>query len=315
MQQDGSGNNTDGRQPDNVVRLPAEWVGPLDELVPMGHAESASPGVSPAADAPPLADAPLSADDFWSESSAAMHLAVDSGRRHPPCPPSRAPLAPTEPVEIAPKDFLGRAGADALLDADDAMPGARLPARLGPRLRYGLAVGVQDARKMMRTIASRTSSGPGSVLSYARFEAGVRRPMLLVLLTAALSALLAFTLVSANEPHHRRMHTPVLRATASPAAQPPQIKFIPIAPLIIDHRPRATRERHVSARKTPNVASTARPASTTSTPTSRYASTASTASTRQVAETPSSNHSQSTSSSRPAFGAQGALGPGSSPDG
>ena len=55
-EQDGSGTPDGG---ENVIRLPTDWVGPREELIPIG--------------APPPA-----ASDFWSEDSAALHDAVQA---------------------------------------------------------------------------------------------------------------------------------------------------------------------------------------------------------------------------------------------
>jgi hypothetical protein len=56
----------EGAQPaDKVVRLPRDWLGPREDLVPFG----------PRASAP---EAPPSAADFWGERSAAIHDAVQA---------------------------------------------------------------------------------------------------------------------------------------------------------------------------------------------------------------------------------------------
>jgi hypothetical protein len=58
------------------VRLPRDWLGPRDELVPFGpRAESEAPD-PPATETG--SDAPPSADDFWGERSAAIHGALQA---------------------------------------------------------------------------------------------------------------------------------------------------------------------------------------------------------------------------------------------
>jgi hypothetical protein len=58
------------------VRLPRDWLGPRDELVPFGpRAESEAPD-PPATET--SSDAPPSADDFWGERSAAIHGALQA---------------------------------------------------------------------------------------------------------------------------------------------------------------------------------------------------------------------------------------------
>ena len=68
------------REPsDKVVRLPRDWLGPREHLVPFGQST------------PPAADPDLAAfapDDFWGERAAAIHAAVQApeagGLEHPP---------------------------------------------------------------------------------------------------------------------------------------------------------------------------------------------------------------------------------------
>lgn len=76
---------------DNVIRLPAEWVGPLHELVPIGK----DPEPEPASDE---LEAVLSADDFWSEGSAAMHLPLAGASRPAAASEEEDPAAPAAEV-------------------------------------------------------------------------------------------------------------------------------------------------------------------------------------------------------------------------
>jgi hypothetical protein len=89
---DGYNDDSGGLPPneENVIRLPRDWLGPPEELVPIGRAARARAtqhdldhGMPPAADA------------FWSEDSAALHDAVQA-----PSTPSRDPVAP--PVGLVP---------------------------------------------------------------------------------------------------------------------------------------------------------------------------------------------------------------------
>jgi hypothetical protein len=52
----------------NVVRLPRDWLGPREELVPFGPRASSEDAEEP----------PPSADDFWGERSAAIHDALEA---------------------------------------------------------------------------------------------------------------------------------------------------------------------------------------------------------------------------------------------
>lgn len=65
-----TGDGASGDRPAaNVVRLPTDWLGPRDELVPIGAA--ARP-----VEAYPLEAMPPTAEDFWSEQSASVHGAI-----------------------------------------------------------------------------------------------------------------------------------------------------------------------------------------------------------------------------------------------
>jgi hypothetical protein len=63
-------------EPSNkVVRLPRDWLGPRDELVPFG--QSAPPPTEPDL-------AGFAPDDFWGERAAAIHTAVQAPEARPP---------------------------------------------------------------------------------------------------------------------------------------------------------------------------------------------------------------------------------------
>ena len=61
----------------NVVRLPRDWLGPREDLVPFGPRASSEDAIEP----------PTSANDFWGERSAAIHDAVEA-----PAAGARAPV-------------------------------------------------------------------------------------------------------------------------------------------------------------------------------------------------------------------------------
>ena len=81
------------RSDENVVRFPRDWVGPLEELLPIGPMPK-RPASSPADDT----GLPPSADTFWSEDSAVLHDAVTGpdgvGVIDPADPPTVAWSAP-----------------------------------------------------------------------------------------------------------------------------------------------------------------------------------------------------------------------------
>lgn len=85
---------------DKVVRLPRDWLGPREHLVPFG------------ASTPPPAEpepAGFVADDFWGERSAAIHGVVQAPEHHPPAdapagdPPAPSPKSrlPRRPLVVA----------------------------------------------------------------------------------------------------------------------------------------------------------------------------------------------------------------------
>ncbi len=65
---DGTSPGTD----ENVIRLPREWIGPLEELVPIRPAPPAGQGGAEPVDG----ELPPAADAFWSEDAGALHNAV-----------------------------------------------------------------------------------------------------------------------------------------------------------------------------------------------------------------------------------------------
>jgi uncharacterized membrane protein YgcG len=90
----------DGR--DNVVQLPRDWLGPREELVPLGpRAWNEEPAGE--------ADKAYAAEDFWGERSDSLHGVV----RSPQGEPDEAPVAPA-PVEV-PQRRLSRWSAPAAL--------------------------------------------------------------------------------------------------------------------------------------------------------------------------------------------------------
>jgi hypothetical protein len=81
---------------DKVVRLPRDWLGPREDLVPFGRRASAPISESSMSALAP--DAPASAADFWGERSAAIHDAVQAPAEEP------APVVPAAPIGVEAHD-------------------------------------------------------------------------------------------------------------------------------------------------------------------------------------------------------------------
>lgn len=79
---------------DKVVRLPRDWLGPREHLVPI--APSGPPPIAPESD-----EFAPTADDFWGERSAAIHDVVQA-----PEPEPRPGAADPEPARTPPKSRL-----------------------------------------------------------------------------------------------------------------------------------------------------------------------------------------------------------------
>ena len=62
---------------DNVVRLPRDWLGPRDELVPFGPSADRDEGEQRQEEVGSAPADPVSPDDFWGERSAALQGALD----------------------------------------------------------------------------------------------------------------------------------------------------------------------------------------------------------------------------------------------
>ncbi len=83
-----------------VVRLPREWLGPHEELVPFGRRRAPSEAVSTPPDPPRT---PPSAEDFWGEHSAAIHHVVQA----PVHARDQGSASPVEPVPATRRFGLG----------------------------------------------------------------------------------------------------------------------------------------------------------------------------------------------------------------
>ena len=148
----GGGDQTES----NVVRLPREWIGPIEELVPFGPSAGTAPSVSRRdADADLI---PPGADDFWGEDSAAVQdaLQAPSGTAVPHAPHATAvPHAPHAP-----------SGADVpdALQARDGRTALRRP-RIDRPFSFARGRSLRNAPGLRRP--SRATAGVGVIVALA----------------------------------------------------------------------------------------------------------------------------------------------------
>jgi hypothetical protein len=296
----GSGNDSD----DNVVKFPRDWLGPREELVPFGPS---------AGTAPPDDELPRSADDFWGEQSSAVHDAVRAPNGH-------------APLNGDPESFGARDGA------------------IGPARRRDPGDG--RLRGSLSRVRTSSRGGPARVSRLrARFRGRYANPKLAASI-AAVAALFAGLLISSGTGQspptgataHRsaQLVTTGSVASAQPLTRAPHLRVRTPGPA--SHRRSATstrrhtreHRRHAGVRKStrrsrsrPAAPATVQPVHYT-TPASSSGTTGSSSSGTASSSPPVSSPSAAPAStaasggrsatSSPAFGPNGTLGPGSSPD-
>jgi hypothetical protein len=275
----------DERTTENVVRLPRDWLGPREELVPMGSRTRAAEldGARPES-------LPPTAASFWDEDSGSLQAPMQ--------PPADTWQGQWEPAPPEPAALAGSASAR----RHRSIPRPRVPRSLSggfapPRRRATAVVaGVLGACLLVvLAVIGETAGGahnPGGK-------------------TAASSKSAAIVTATGVNRARLRAQTPVVT----------EIKTEPASHHVVRsptrrHRTQVSirrhRHAHSVARPTPSASQPARtttpaytPTPTTTTPSS--GSTSSSPPASSARSTPSSQH-------QPAFGPSGSLGPGSSPD-
>lgn len=146
----GDRSSTEPLQSGNVVRLPRDWLGPREELVPFG----------PATDAPPE---PPSAQSFWTADAASLHAALNA-QPVPPAAPAPSPPAPVAtPAE--PSTALrpgGLAAVRARLGTGGARLGAARAGYPGAGARTFAVAGVLALLVALSLASTLLSAGPRS---------------------------------------------------------------------------------------------------------------------------------------------------------
>jgi hypothetical protein len=142
----GDGRTEDGgltRNEENVIRLPRDWLGPPEELVPIGPAARARAAQRELEDGmPPAADA------FWSEDAAALHDAVQA-------PPDVTPERVRPPAGLVPP------GAGLRITALGQFPRLGFLGRRGRVSRRWALLAVPIAALLVVAVIG-TAEGPGS---------------------------------------------------------------------------------------------------------------------------------------------------------
>ncbi len=315
-----------GGPPDDrkVIRLPREWLGPRDELVPIGPAAGDR---SLTADPPGDAEAlPPKPDDFWGEDSAALHDAVqapatshDAARTptigaQPPIrpaaalphnlPSARVPRLPAAPWLRARWALLGFAAAAIVAIAvigntESSAPqrasasGARQsnrspgnPAVLEPRASKSFSVGLTAE-------AAADASHAQLALARARAREEARRRGL------------AMRRAQARRRQRAQLQQEALAATAQPATTPTPGP-VPAPQTAAD----SSSSAQAASQTTETYPAPSAPGAAAPTATSPVAAPATSAGAA------SSSGGQTTKPAhQQAFGANGSLGPGTSPDG
>lgn len=276
----------DGRNTENVVRLQRDWLGPREELVPMGSRAGT-------ADAPADTDTaslPPTAASFWDEDSGSLQAPMQA--------PADAWHGQWEPVSARPTNGAGPSSQRAPARGFRSIARPRIPRVLGSRLaprdrRTSAVAGILAAcvLAVLAVIAATEGSG---------HRAGVK----------AVPSSTTAPIVTATGVNRARLntHTPVVTAVRT-------------EPVTHHAGPRRHRHRtHVSThRPQPRSVSQPTPRSSqpvhTTTPTHSAAPATSAPSTSSSTSSASPNAQPASSRQHQrAFGSSGVLGPGRSPD-
>jgi hypothetical protein len=278
-----------------VVRIPREWFGPRDELVPLGprapEAGSSRPGEGRGEAAPPMPSRPsLDANAFWGEDASSIHDVLEGPAGGQP----RSLTGATGP----PRGSAPRRSADrAQADREDKPRRARLHGRA---FRPGMvAAAATLAALAAASVARYLAPPPPRELHTAVGSVTARSFTPAVTHSGGLREILAVTRAKRSvegglSRPSRRARRPVPHRSAIAPTSSIQVAYHPAYP------PPTSPSPPPENQSTPAAAASG-PASGTPTRPGGAATTAS--------ATPSSTPA------KPAFGANGALGPMSSPDG
>jgi hypothetical protein len=268
-----------------VVRLPVDWLGPREDLIPFGP--SADSQVKDEGESSP----PLRAQDFWGEGSAAIHDALE----------------PSAPVASRP------------LPAPSAPASRRMPRRRLPRARLGIALSLEPLRRAASLCWAEGGVWMnGAHLRRVRLPRGQRRTALAVGGALGAAALLTFVqldsvagVTSRPSPNSGSLMTEAFRpATAaavarvgeSVAIRSAQARTTGRVPKVARHAPPQPRSRVIEVKTTtpvanPTVSQTPSTEYTSGTSRLQTASSSGTAGSGESTVSPSISRASATSSS------------------
>ncbi len=322
-----------GRTPANVVQFPRDWLGPRDELVPIGR--STYPESEQRREehkrGEPASAPPAGPDAFWGEDSAQIHAVMpgpETGKRPGRLPPRRRgtdrPIAPDVAHGSRGPRFPFRPG-DWLRPKFAFRPGDWLRS---PAIRLAGGLLVVAACAVVALV--RLGEAPAGHVNRARATGG-RGPAPGVIADGPASGAIALALLRSNAAHpahpahgiapakrtggsasRRRPHAVVHRRTHAPK-RPARPTTVSVDTAAASSAPAVTTEREAASESAAPTPPSTGSSSQQVTSVAESPSSASTV-THPTSTTGSSSHHHA-STARPAFAADGSLGPGSSPDG
>jgi hypothetical protein len=290
----------------NVVRLPREWIGPLEDLVPIRPATETrdQPAEIAGDEVPPAADA------FWSEDAGALHNAV------------QAPAGPSSGLAVPAPAESGGPGDGLRLRARFRPPVAAVRSRCRrPGAKRMAAAGVAGAVVVVAAIGtlwqSDTGRAPTSRTQHNLAQVGhsgarTDQPGRSAVATAAAATIAGRRSAGLNPPgrrvasgrHRAGSRKPVARHRGGTAHR--GLHRASPAPSSATAEPVAASTVNSGAASNYPPATGAPPSTTTTPPTTTPVT--------QSASGGGASSAGSGSASSPAFGPSGALGPGSSPN-
>jgi hypothetical protein len=283
---DGDG---DERTTENVVRLPRDWLGPREELVPIGSRARAAETPD---DAPPESLPPTAAS-FWDEDSGSLQAPMQA--------PADAWHGQWAPASPEPATRVGSTPTGSAPTLIRRIPRPRRPRSLSggfaPRRGRGTAAvaGVLGACLLVVLAVIGETAG-GTHTAHEKTAASAKSAAIVTATGVNRARLRAqtpvVTEIKTEPPSHHGVRSPTRKDRTQ----------------LSNHR---HRHGNSVARSTPSASQPARSTAPATAPTP----TTSTPSSGSTSSSPPASSARSTSRHQPAFGPNGSLGPGSSPDG